>query len=139
MEQYVQLELWSLLPGSAGGRALKEKRGTKYFRQIGKRGGEATREKYGVEYLRHQVGEARRERLRRLRVEPRTIYYFGDQVRIVPYWPENAHPNRKHPLYVRILHNEETHVKENTTRYRVQNSRNDGIIFLHKNRNLHLS
>jgi hypothetical protein len=98
-----QSELTDLLPGSAGGSALRRLKGREYFVELGRRGGKATRDRYGVEHLRRlseRGGEANR---RRYRTIPKTIHpWYGGEERRVPFWPPRATKRRKRPVYVRI-------------------------------------
>jgi hypothetical protein len=98
-----QRELWELLPGAAGGQALKQRKGSEYFAQLGARGGAATRDRYGVGHLKELAqrgGEATRKRYHST---PRTIQpWYGGIERYIPYWPPKRTKRRKRPIYVRV-------------------------------------
>ena len=83
-----QMELWELLPGAAGGQALRQRKDHDYFAQLGARGGAATRERYGVDYLKalaQRGGEATRQRYH---ATPQTMHpWYGGVERRIPYWP----------------------------------------------------
>jgi hypothetical protein len=98
-----QRGLWELLPGAAGGQALKRRKGSDYFAQLGARGGTMTRNRYGAGYLKEigqRGGEANRKRYHG---EPRTVHpWYGGTERRIPYWPPKMTKRRKRPLYVRV-------------------------------------
>jgi hypothetical protein len=98
-----QRNLTELCPGSAGGRALAERRGIEYLRQLGSRGGRTTRQRYGVEHLRQLGSRGGREKQRRILTWPMTVTsLYGDVERRVPYWPRRSTARRKRPVFVRI-------------------------------------
>lgn len=97
--QYIQRDFFSLLPGSAGGRALLEKYGTEYFRVLGQKAAHRPDEE------RHRSAQqAAQTRLRRLYTTPRTVisYELDEAVihRVIPYWP--ARSRRCRPVWVKI-------------------------------------
>jgi hypothetical protein len=98
-----QRELWELLPGTAGGQALKRQKSPDYFAQLGARGGATTRDRYSVDYLKdlaHRGGEATRKRYHTI---PQTIHpWYGGVERRIPYWPPKVTKRRKRPLYIRV-------------------------------------
>jgi hypothetical protein len=101
--QVEQKELQELLPGVAGGQALRRLKGRDYFAELGRRGGTQTRDRYGNAYLRELAqrgGEATRKNYHS---KPRTVEpWYGGVERRIPYWPSTATKRRKRPLYVRI-------------------------------------
>jgi len=69
-----QRELRDLVPGTAGGKALRRLKGREYFVELGRRGGKTTRDRYGVGYLR-EIAKRGGEALRRLyHRQPKTIH-----------------------------------------------------------------
>ena|SRR5689334_14969947 len=98
-----QRELRDLVPGTAGGKALRRLKGREYFVELGRRGGKTTRDRYGVGYLR-EIAKRGGEALRRLyHRQPKTIHpWYGGKERVVPYWPAMATTRRKRPIYMRI-------------------------------------
>jgi len=98
-----QTELQELLPGAAGGRALRRLRGRDYFAELGRRGGTRTRDRYGTEYLKELAGRGGKALRRLYHYEPRTIHpWYGGTERVVPYWPPKSTKRRKRPIYIRI-------------------------------------
>ncbi len=103
---YVQLSIFQLLPGSAGGRALRDLKGTEYFADLARRAA-ANRTQ---EERRALAKKAANERKRRLFTTPRTEVTYGFLApfrlteRIVPWFPhqKERQRNRKHPIFVRI-------------------------------------
>jgi hypothetical protein len=101
--QYRQIDFFHLLPGSAGGRSLRDRRGSEYFSDPAKNA--AARKTKKERQAIHQKGV--KERLRRLYTIPRTEIYeeLGYLVteRIVPWWPhQRGRQKRKRPIFVRI-------------------------------------
>jgi hypothetical protein len=102
----VQHELYDLLPGSAGGRAIRESRGASHFSALGASGGLQTFRRFGTAHMR-ELGRRGALEARRRRNLPRTIRYLdgGDLVesRIVPWWPHQPRRRRrKRPVLVEI-------------------------------------
>jgi hypothetical protein len=100
--EYYQLDFFHLLPGSAGGRALRDRRGSEYFSELAKSAAaKKTREERQAIY---QKGV--KERLRRLYTIPRTEIYqeleYLVTERIVPWWPHWRTKRRRRPIFVRI-------------------------------------
>jgi hypothetical protein len=102
-----QRDLWGLLPGAAGGRALRDQRKRPYFGDLGALGGQATIARYGREHMRELARRSAARKRQRRDTQPRTIQYIevGQVVieRVIPYWPHQ--PRRRHrkaPLLVRI-------------------------------------
>jgi hypothetical protein len=104
--EYYQLDFFHLLPGSAGGRALRNLRGSEYFAELA-RNAAAKRSKEERQAI-HK--KAVKERLRRLYTIPRTVtsleigYQRAWRVteRVIPYWPDRATRRRQKPVFVRI-------------------------------------
>jgi hypothetical protein len=100
MAEYEQLDFFHLLPGAAGGRALRDQRGTEHFSTLARTAAlERTHEE------RSQIArKAAQERRRRLYNLPKTVSYemAGLQIieRVVPYWPLGR--PRKRPIFVHI-------------------------------------
>lgn len=83
-----QTDLYQLMRGVAGGRALRDKYGTDYMAQLGRAGGRATVARYGRSYM-ATLGERGRA-ARRLRRDtlPITIRHWdGYLYRRIPFWP----------------------------------------------------
>lgn len=102
-----QRDLWGLLPGAAGGRALRDRRGAGYFGGLGTAGGRATVARYGRDYMRELARRSAARRHQRRNTQPRTIQYSeaGQVVieRVVPWWPHQPRRRRrKSPVLVRI-------------------------------------
>src|SRR3954466_12001594 len=97
--QYYQLDFFHLLPGSAGGRALRDLRGSEYFSELAKNA--AAKKTKEERQAIHKKGVA--ERLRRLYTTPRTevsdwpvfdtVYRITE--RVVPWFPHWATQRRK--------------------------------------------
>jgi hypothetical protein len=98
-----QHELRELLPGSAGGRALRRLKGSEYFAKIGSTGGKKTRDRYGVEYLKQlsaRGGEATR---RKFQEQPQTIHgMYGEVERRIPYKPPNSRSTKPKYVYIEL-------------------------------------
>lgn len=99
-----QLDLWSLLPGASGGRALRDQRGTDYLLTIASGGGAETVRRYGIEHMRRLAsagGQAKRDKRY---TQPRTVEtWYGTIEREIPYWPHQPRRRRrKRPVIVRI-------------------------------------
>lgn len=102
--QVVQADLFGLLPGARGGRALRDQQSTDYFIRLGARGGRTTCDRYGCSYMRELArrgGQAKRDKAHRL---PRTARNWdGTLERLVPWWPHQpTRQRRKRPVMVRI-------------------------------------
>lgn len=102
-----QRDLWGLLPGAAGGRALRDRRGAGYFGALGSVGGGMTLARYGREHMRELARRGAVSRRQQRDTQPRTVQYSeaGQVVieRVVPWWPHQ--PRRRHrkaPVLVRI-------------------------------------
>jgi len=102
----VQHELYDLLPGSAGGRAIRASRGASHFSALGVSGGLQTFRRFGTVYMRG-LGCRGALEARRRRNLPHTIRYLdGDDLvesRLVPWWPHQPRRRRrKRPVLVEI-------------------------------------
>lgn len=99
-----QADLFSLLPGARGGRALRDRRGADYLAQLGATGGATTVRRYGRFYM-AALGERGRAAQRQRAELPRTIYRDG-AVRIVPWRPHRGSSyyssRRRRPILVAI-------------------------------------
>jgi hypothetical protein len=103
---YIQLDFFHLLPGSAGGRALRGQRGSEYFSELARNA--AARRTPQERKAIHQKGIT--ERLRRLYTIPKTVtsLQIGHTAtwriteRVIPWWPHRATRRRKRPVMVRI-------------------------------------
>jgi hypothetical protein len=96
-----QLDLFRLLPGTAGGRALRDQYGLGYLNAIGATGGQTTRDRYGLAYMRQLASAGGKAKRTRLYSVPQTITgWDGVRHRRIPYWPRRR--QRKRPLLVRI-------------------------------------
>lgn len=102
-----QTKLFSLFPGSAGGRALAERRGAGYLADLGRTGGLSTRDRYGRDRfaeLGRASGAARRLRRDSL---PRTVQRLdGTAARVIPWQPHRESseysPRRRRPVFVLV-------------------------------------
>lgn len=95
-----QRDLFALLPGVAGGRALVEQRGASYFAQIGARGGIRTAQMHDMRALGRRGALVRRWRRYTLRTEHS---WDGLTYRVIPWWPHDPRRRRrKYPEMVRI-------------------------------------
>jgi len=96
-----QTDLFSLLPGVNGGRALVAAHGREHMQAIGRRGGSATRDRYGIAYLRELGRIGRQVRRDRAKHQIRLVRFpDGERQRIIPYFP--ASRRRKRPIRVRF-------------------------------------
>jgi hypothetical protein len=100
---YCQLDFFHLLPGSAGGRALRALKGNGYFVELAR----VAASRRTKEQRQAISRKAACERRRRLYTLPRTVRFteagFLVTERIVPWWPhqKNRH-RRERPVFVRI-------------------------------------
>jgi hypothetical protein len=98
--EHHQTDFFSLLPGSAGGRALRDRRGKEHFSNLARSAAAQRTDEERSEISR----KAAKERRRRLYSEPRTVYREGAGLRvierIVPWFPNQS--RRKRPVFVRI-------------------------------------
>jgi len=100
---YIQLDFFGLLPGAAGGRALRTLKGKEYFADLAHKAAQKQPDGY-MRDLGRRGGEERR---RRLYTHPRTVSYtiagYRITERVVPWWPhQNRRQRRKRPVFVRI-------------------------------------
>src|SRR6266545_6262584 len=100
---YVQRDFFGLLPGAAGGRALRALKGNDYFAELA-RTAATNRSRQEREEIRRKSASERR---RRLYTIPRTVRFIElDELvteRIVPWWPHQKNrQRRKRPVFVRI-------------------------------------
>ena len=102
-----QRDLWGLLPGAAGGRALRDRHGPDYFGTLAAAGGRATVARYGRAHMRELARRAAASRRQRRDTQPRTVQSVEVGLvvteRIVPWWPHDPRrQRRKTPVLVRI-------------------------------------
>lgn len=99
-----QQDFYILLPGVAGGRSVRDRRGVEYLRELARRGGQATRDRYGRAHLAELAKRGGFAKAGRLYAEARTIRAWdGYRYRVVPWWPhQRRRQRRKRPVYVRI-------------------------------------
>jgi hypothetical protein len=100
---YVQLDFFGLLPGAAGGRALRALKGNGYFAELARTAATNRSKEERQEISQKSQNEHRR----RLYHIPRTVCYLElDEMvteRIVPWWPHQKNrQRRKRPVFVRI-------------------------------------
>ena len=100
---YIQLDFFGLLPGAAGGRALRAVKGDNYFADLGRK----TVARHPDGYMRELGKKGAAERRRRLYSQPRTINYtiagYRITERVVPWWPhQKSRQHRGRPVLVRI-------------------------------------
>ena len=104
-----QHKLTDLFPGSAGGRALRDRRGTEHFATIGQRGGHTTVQRHGREHMRElgrRSAAARRwKKFKGSHIRKNCFSGWTEIVRIVPWWPHQPERlrNRKYPVLVSFL------------------------------------
>jgi hypothetical protein len=98
-EEYIQLDFFGLLPGAAGGRALRDKRGREYFQQLAAKS--AARPAQARRLAALKATATRRYRRHHI-ARTRVFVEIDEQVteRVIPYWPRNT--RRRRPIYVRI-------------------------------------
>jgi hypothetical protein len=98
-----QRQLKELYRGSAGGRALRDRRGREYFRDLGRRGGRTTVQRLGTAHM-NAIGErGRTERQRRLYGWPRNVRnLWGITERRIPYWPRHSTSRRQRPIMIYV-------------------------------------
>ena len=99
-----QEDIFSVLPGFAGGRWIRDTKGPDYFAQLGAIGGRVTRDRYGLDHLRKLASCGGRAKCHKLYTVPTTIQAWdGVTYRRVPYWPHQPRRrHRKRPLFIRI-------------------------------------
>ncbi len=102
-DHIIQLDFFGLLPGVAGGWALRPLRGRDYFADLARKASARQPEGYKAELGRKGAAERRR----RLYTQPHTVSYtiagYRITERIVPWWPHQKNrQHRKRPVLVRI-------------------------------------
>ena len=108
-----QHKLTELLPGSAGGCALRDRRGTEHFATIGQRGGNTTVQRHGISHMRElgrRSAEVRRwKKFKGPYTRKRQFSLHIEVERVIPWWPHQPRrQRRKYPeLVVFHLHIEE--------------------------------
>jgi hypothetical protein len=100
---YIQRDFFGLLPGAAGGRALRALKGSDYFAELARK----SVAKHPEGHMRELGKRGAVERRRRLYHTPRMVRYIElDELvteRIVPWWPHQKNrQRRKRPVFVRI-------------------------------------
>jgi hypothetical protein len=100
---YYQSDFFGLLPGAAGGRALRALKDSEYFREIAR----TAAKKRSKEVRQAIASKAAHERRRRLYTIVRTVNYveLDERVteRIIPWWPHQKNrQRRKRPVFVRV-------------------------------------
>lgn len=100
-----QHELSERLPGSPGGRALRDQRDDDYFRKIGKKGGDTTAERHPEQFavMGRKSAEVRRWKKFKGPFTRRNWFPIATLIeRIVPFWPHQPERqrNRKKPLLI---------------------------------------
>jgi len=132
--RYVQLDFFSMLPGSAGGRALLAQRGIDHFKHLASLSARRPKRER-VE----SAQSASTTRTHRRHTLPRTRTYIelDEQVteRVVPYWPHTRHGRqRSRPLFVRIEVSRERISGDMTWLYDRLQARTVGEIQNHRSR-----
>lgn len=100
-----QHELRECLPGSPGGRALRDQRDDDYFRKIGKKGGDTTAARHGSEHFADMGRRSAEKRRWKKYAGPFTRRNWFPLLtiveHIVPWWPHHKNrQNRKYPVLV---------------------------------------
>lgn len=101
-ESVCQTDLFSLMPGVQGGRALATQRGSTYMQELGRIGGTTTRDRHGTAYFR-EIGRMGRQAWRDRAYRRIRVFDFapGERHKIIPYIPVGS--RRKRPIWVRFV------------------------------------
>ena len=96
-----QRDLYDLLPGYPGGRALRDAREPGYHQRLGATGGARTVARYGTSYMASLGERGRAARLIKRYTQVRTEHQWdGTIYRVIPYRP--AQSRRRWPDLVKI-------------------------------------
>lgn len=108
-ERLIQNKLSDLLPGSPGGRALRDQYGAPHFATIGQRGGYTTVQRHGREHMRmlgRRSAEARHwKKFKGPYTRKQRFSLHVEVERVIPWWPHQPERsrNRKYPVLVAFL------------------------------------
>jgi hypothetical protein len=105
-KDFTQHDLFGLLKGAPGGRALRDRYGREYLITIPRRGGRTTLERYGRDYLRELASWGGKAKRHKADTQPRTVIHWdGTPERHIPYRSPSS--RRRRPLIVRIFLSDE--------------------------------
>ena len=105
-EDFIQHDLFGLLRGAPGGRALRDTYGRVYLVTIATKGGQTTLERYGREYLRELASRGGKAKRQKEDTQPRNVTHWdGTPERHVPYRPLRS--RRRRPHIIRFFLSEE--------------------------------
>jgi hypothetical protein len=101
-EDFTQHDLFGLLRGAPGGRALRDSYGRDHLITIAAAGGRTTLERYGPTYMRELASRGGKAKRHKEDTQPRTVIHWdGTPERHVPYRPPRS--KRRRPLIIRIF------------------------------------
>jgi hypothetical protein len=101
-----QHDLFGLLRGAPGGRALRDTYGREHLVPIATTGGRTTLERSGQDYMRELASRGAKAKRHKEDTQPRTVVHWdGTPERHVPY--RRPHSRRRRPLIARFLSSEE--------------------------------
>ena len=101
-EDSIQHDLFGILRGAPGGRALRDSYGRDHLVTIAATGGRTTRERYGPTYMRALATCGGKAKRHKEDTQPRNVTHWdGTPERHVPYRPPRS--RRRRPRIVRIF------------------------------------
>jgi hypothetical protein len=105
-KDFTQHDLFGLLRGAPGGRALRDRYGRDYLITIASTGGRTTRERYGKDYMRELASRGGKAKRHKDDTQPRNVTHWdGTPERHVPYRPKGS--RRRRPHIIRFFLSEE--------------------------------
>src|SRR5262245_12559687 len=105
-DDFTQHDLFGLLRGAAGGRALRDRYGRVHLITIASTGGRTTLERYGKSYMRELASRGGKAKRHKEDTQPRNVIHWdGTPERHVPYQPKGS--RRRRPRIIRFFLSEE--------------------------------
>jgi hypothetical protein len=106
LKDSIQHDLFGLLRGAPGGRALRDRYGRDYLITIAAKGGRTTLERYGKDYMRELASRGGKAKRHKEDTQPRNVTHWdGTPERHVPYRPPRS--RRRRPHIIRFFLSEE--------------------------------
>jgi hypothetical protein len=105
LEESIQHDLFGLLSGAPGGRALRDRYGRDELITIASTGGRTTLERYGKDYMRELASRGGKAKRHKEDTQPRNVTHWdGTPERHVPYTKGSR---RRRPHIIRFFLSEE--------------------------------
>jgi hypothetical protein len=105
-KDFTQHDLFGLLRGAPGGRALRDTYGRDHLHMIASTGGRTTLERYGHDYMKELASRGGKAKPHKEDTKPRNVTdWDGTPERHVPYHPPRS--RRRRPYIIRFFLSED--------------------------------